>query len=128
MFVLPDQSFWRQLRLSSKSTLPLFDSIFAVALTLLACRSWGLAAAQRLLGRAARGRNAAMLAMMAHHTVPGRSQQWLKEAVAGVQDGVGRQVESACGSAAQWSPPAQRSPPTLETLLPIQHRFTVSST
>ena len=36
MFVLPDQTFWRQLRLSSKSALPLFDSVFAVALTLLA--------------------------------------------------------------------------------------------
>jgi uncharacterized membrane protein len=36
MFVLPDQSIWRQLRLSSKSALPLFDSVFAVALTLLA--------------------------------------------------------------------------------------------
>jgi hypothetical protein len=36
VFVLPGQSFWRQLRLSAKNALPLFDAVFVLALTLFA--------------------------------------------------------------------------------------------
>ena len=36
VFVLPGQSFWRQLRLSAKNALPLLDAVFVLALTLFA--------------------------------------------------------------------------------------------
>ena len=88
---------------------------------LQACRAWGLAAAQRLLGRAAVSLNAAMLAMLAHQTVPGRSRQWLRKPWPGARSGrvaggkCARQRSAAVAASQQWrqhaTQPASLAPP-----------------